>query len=133
MNTRASSLAVVVAILAFPSLTLGAEAHPASVADAAIKDIKYDAAAKSPTPVPRAATGSPPAESEALGLSPYIVRELPDRTYNKLNEAIHQQQRLATKAFYKKDLTPKVRADFLSAPEEGSRGKANFPLFRLSW
>ena len=77
------------------------------VAHEAVKDIKY---APIPgftdsTPVNVSATPiiePPPPPPPPVELSPYIVRELPHRTYRDLNEAIAQRRRLGDRAFYKR-------------------------------
>src|SRR2546430_483742 len=129
MRVRPSSLARIVSIVALVGL-IEAKAAPSPKADVnptvaaeAIKDVKYDPAApvgtKPETTIPVPSVNLEPVENaepkpsepEALALSPYIVRDLPDRTYEKVNEAISQQRRLERYAFYKKDLTKTVRME----------------------
>jgi hypothetical protein len=70
---------------------------------------------------------------KSVGLSPYIVRELPHREMTEVTDAIDQQNRLRSRALYKKDLTQKVRMEVLAPPTEGFNGTANLPLLRFTW
>jgi hypothetical protein len=76
-------------------------------------------------------------DSESLHLSPYIVRDLPNRTYQNVNEAISQQRRLgqSRQALYKKNLSRNVQMQFAGVPYPGGVTgiSANLPLLRLSW
>lgn len=154
MRVTTSSLARIAPVLALLGTTLLAAplSQPASnsarVADEATKDVKYDpmsvvapqsaalpvASVNLEAPeVEKIATKAP--ESDALSLSPYIVRDLPDRTYAKVNESISQQSRLSRVAAYKRDVNHNFRAEFVGAPMPGGiTGRhVDVPLLSFSW
>jgi hypothetical protein len=92
--------------LVLSALAVAAEETPAAapsstdLAHEAVKDIKYQPAPKIIDPPLLLEEKS--AEAPVM-LSPYLVRELPHRTFNELNAALRQKQKLESHALYKRD------------------------------
>lgn len=159
MNTRASCLAVGLAWFALSGARALAQLadsgqSPEAVSPVtaeALKDISFKPSGPAavdfaspmtaliPEPLIFGKTAEPEKEKptadadKSVGLSPFIVRELPHREMTEVTEAIDQQKRLRIRSIYKKDLTQKVRLDVLLPPEAGFNGTANLPLLRFTW
>jgi hypothetical protein len=107
-----------------------------SIAREAIRGFKYrppPATAQVEVPVVLQAT----VEEPPVMLPAHTVRGLPDRTVEGLNNSFATQERLESKAVWKKDLTKNVRLEVLHPPtlEGGPQGqpRLSIKILTLSW